>query len=119
MKNSTTGGQSNELDQPGVEFIPTGKSSTSASTTDLTSGGKSRSYTVMFDRLPDAASIERATYLQALNYFCEMMWEKELEKMRRVDTKKVDPKNTVLVLPKLEKYGSFIYPHVMQLVAKA
>lgn len=64
--------------------------------------------TVTFDKPPDPALIDNATYIDAINYFCDMMLEKELEAMRvpgkRMPGAKenvVQAKNTVLVLPKI------------------
>ena len=63
---------------------------------------------VTFDQAPDPSLIDSATYIDAMNYFCDMMMEKELEAMRapgkRVPGSKenvVQAKNTVLVLPKI------------------
>ena len=64
---------------------------------------------VTFDKAPDATAIENATYLEALNYFCEMELEREMERMRRPhasrmsqeETRSAEEKNTVLVLPKI------------------
>lgn len=58
---------------------------------------------------PDMALAEHATYFEAMNYFCEMMTEKELEALRRGESLRrgaqeetvVQAKNTVLVLPKI------------------
>ena len=51
------------------------------------------------------ATIENATYIEAINYFCDMQLEKQLDFMRNggrgADKKSTDVKNTVLVLPKL------------------
>ena len=65
-------------------------------------------FSVTFDHPPDPALIDSATYIDAMNYFCDMMMEKELEAMRapgkRVPGSKenvVQAKNTVLVLPKI------------------
>ena len=55
---------------------------------------------VTFDHPPDESTIESATFLDAINYFCEMELEKSLEKLRR-GTRDTDQKNTVLVLPKI------------------
>lgn len=64
-----------------------------------------------FDKPPDSTLVESATYIDAINYFCDMMMSKEMDASRR-GTKKmagvkegqenvVQAKNTVLVLPKL------------------
>ena len=59
--------------------------------------------TVTFDHPPDASAIEHATYIEAMNYFCEMQLEKELEKLRAGGPPREEEavKNTILVLPKL------------------
>ena len=55
-----------------------------------------------FEHAPDTSAIESATYIEAMNYFCEMQLEKELDKLRGGVTKVEEAtKNTVLVLPKL------------------
>ena len=59
---------------------------------------------VTFDSAPDSSAIENATYMEAINYFCDMEMEKFLDRMRgggRDPDKPVEYKNTVLVLPKL------------------
>lgn len=73
--------------------------------------GQRRGVTVTFDKPPDPALIDNATYLDAVNYFCDMMLEKQLESMKapgkRVPGSKenvVQAKNTVLVLPKIPQY---------------
>ena len=71
---------------------------------------------VTFDKAPDATAIENATYLEALNYFCEMELEREMERMRRPhasrmsqeETRSAEEKNTVLVLPKIPGWVSFV-----------
>jgi len=75
-------------------------------TLDDTRGG--RGVTVTFDHPPDPSLIDNATYMDALNYFCDMMMEKEMENLRAPGkrlpgTKEnvVQAKNTVLVLPKI------------------
>ena len=65
-------------------------------------------FPVTIDR-PDMALADHATYFEAMNYFCEMMTEKELEALRRGENLRrgaqeeqvVQAKNTVLVLPKI------------------
>lgn len=54
--------------------------------------------------------MDSVNYIDALNYFCEMMMEKELEALRRGELLRrqtgetvVQAKNTVLVLPKVAK----------------
>ena len=57
-----------------------------------------------FDIPLDAATLDNATYTEAVNYFCEMELEKDLEFIRTGGTKDMPDgpqKNTVLVLPKL------------------
>ncbi|XP_064640581.1 WD repeat-containing protein 97-like [Lineus longissimus] len=66
----------------------------------------SKSVTVTFDQPPDQATIDNATYLEAINYFVEMELERELDKMRHGRDRKPTAddgatKNTVLVFPKL------------------
>ncbi|KAL3860750.1 hypothetical protein ACJMK2_010825 [Sinanodonta woodiana] len=70
--------------------------------------GISRGVTVTFDKPPDPALIDGATYIDAMNYFCDMMMEKELDGLRHsgrkpAETKEkvVQAKNTVLIFPKL------------------
>ena len=65
-------------------------------------------HVVTFDKPPDPALIDSATYVDAINYFCDMMMEKALESLKRGGRKPpgskenvVQAKNTVLVLPKL------------------
>lgn len=72
-----------------------------AAISPLTSFG---SPAVTFDRPPDISSLESATYLEAINYFCEVTAEKLLEGIRagRLD-QSGEVKNTVLVLPKLPR----------------
>ncbi|XP_041375422.1 WD repeat-containing protein 97-like isoform X3 [Gigantopelta aegis] len=69
-----------------------------------------RSVTVTVDNLTDASVMDGLTYMDAINYFCEMMVERDVEmlKRRKASEKKEEqssmeaklPKNTVLVLPK-------------------
>ncbi|XP_053401290.1 WD repeat-containing protein 97-like isoform X3 [Mercenaria mercenaria] len=82
--------------------------------TTLDDAGK-RGVTVTFDKPPDPALIENATYIDAINYFCDMMFEKEIEAMRapgkRMPGSKenvVQAKNTVLVLPKIPHKPSLV-----------
>ncbi len=65
---------------------------------------------VTFDNPPDPAAVDNATYMDGINYFCDMETEKELERLRagpvsiaRGSSGEGTPeeKNTVLVLPKL------------------
>ncbi|XP_074656785.1 WD repeat-containing protein 97-like [Tubulanus polymorphus] len=67
---------------------------------------KQKAVTVTFDAVPDASLIESATYIEAINYFCEFQLQKELERLRSGGTDKEKkpslPKNTVLVLPKVD-----------------
>lgn len=74
-------------------------------------GVSRKGVTVTFDRPPDHSLIEHATFIDAVNYFCDMMLEKQLEAMRapgkRVPGSKenvIQAKNTVLVLPKIPQY---------------
>lgn len=76
--------------------------------TTLDDGAKRGGVTVTFDKPPDPALLEHATYVDAINYFCDMMMEKEMEAMRAPGKKLpgakenvVQAKNTVLVLPKI------------------
>lgn len=76
---------------------------------------RSKGVTVTFDQAPDPSLIDSATYIDAMNYFCDMMMEKELEAMRapgkRVPGSKenvVQAKNTVLVLPKIPHKPSLV-----------
>lgn len=60
---------------------------------------------------PDMEAGDNATYLDVLNYFCEIMTEKEVEALRRGEELRRSSdhesanqvKNTVLVLPKIDK----------------
>ena len=56
-----------------------------------------------FDSAPDLAAVDNATYIEAINYFCDMETGKQLEVLRDKTEAKSDAlhKNTVLVLPKL------------------
>ena len=59
---------------------------------------------VTFEKAPELSDLDNATYLDAINYFCDMQLEKELEKIKsggRVMDKSGEEKNTVLVLPKI------------------
>ncbi|XP_052231228.1 WD repeat-containing protein 97-like isoform X3 [Dreissena polymorpha] len=71
--------------------------------------------TVTFDKPPDPSLIDNATYIDAVNYFCDMMMEKELDSMKasgkRLPGSKenvVQAKNTVLVLPKIPHKPSLV-----------
>lgn len=96
-KPSIGGGDTILEDQETVTTIPDERTS------------RSRSITVTFDKPPDPALIDSATYVDAINYFCDMMMEKALESLKRGGGRKppgskenvVQAKNTVLVLPKL------------------
>ncbi|KAK3085393.1 hypothetical protein FSP39_002701 [Pinctada imbricata] len=75
---------------------------------DMEERATQRNITVTFDKPPDPALIESATYIDAINYFCDMMMEKALDSMKKGGRKPagsqenvVQAKNTVLVLPKL------------------
>ena len=66
-----------------------------------------RQVTVTFEKAPDVTAIDNATYVEAINYFCEMETEKELDRIRSggvttLSDKPVQVKNTVLVLPKVQ-----------------
>ena len=59
-----------------------------------------------FDKPPDPSSLDNATYIEALNYFCEMEIERRLESIRgggsgAAGSGSDEVKNTVLVLPKI------------------
>lgn len=66
-----------------------------------------------YEKAPDLSIVEHATYMDALNYFCDMMAEKDLEGMKRGGTGKKQKitkdasvnqvKNTVLVLPRIKQ----------------
>lgn len=70
-------------------------------------------FVVTYDKAPDMSIVEHATYMDALNYFCDMAAEKDMEGMKQGGTSKkpkvtkdalVDQvKNTVLVLPRLKQ----------------
>ncbi|WAR11385.1 WDR97-like protein [Mya arenaria] len=82
--------------------------STDQETVTTLDDGTKKGVTVTFDRPPDPALIENATYVDAVNFFCDMMMEKELETIKapgkRLPGSKenvVQAKNTVLVLPKI------------------
>jgi len=60
--------------------------------------------TVTFNEPPSSSVIDKATWIECINYFCEMEVSNELNKAKAVqqaDDKLVETKNTVLVLPKL------------------
>ena len=61
-------------------------------------------FSVTFDRAPEIADLENITYMDAINYFCDMQLEKIVDKMKsggRVTDTAGQDKNTVLVLPKI------------------
>ena len=61
-------------------------------------------YTVTFNEPPSHGVIEKATWIECINYFCEMEMSAEVSKvtaMKQADDKLVETKNTVLVLPKM------------------
>ncbi|KAF6038319.1 KIAA1875 [Bugula neritina] len=63
-----------------------------------------KAYTVTFNEPPSNSVIDKATWIECINYFCEMEVSNELNKAKAVqqaDDKLVETKNTVLVLPKL------------------
>ncbi|OWF56397.1 WD repeat-containing protein [Mizuhopecten yessoensis] len=81
----------------GTEFIPR-----------VPGVDRRRSITVTFDKPPDVSVVETATYMDALNYFCDMMMEKAVDGLRKGGKRGagsqdnvVQAKNTVLVLPKV------------------
>lgn len=47
-------------------------------------------------------SFSMLLFIKVINYFCEMMLEEELERVRKANIKPEPTKNTVLVLPKLK-----------------
>ena len=62
--------------------------------------------------MPDPAAVDNASYMDAINYFCEMEFERETERLRGNNNvpmkveQKLTPegeKNTVLVLPKIQR----------------
>ena len=64
-------------------------------------------FSVTFDKAPELADLENLTYMDAINYFCDIQLEKDLEKIRtggRVTDTSGQDKNTVLVLPKIPGY---------------
>ncbi|XP_062569311.1 WD repeat-containing protein 97-like isoform X2 [Saccostrea cucullata] len=90
----------------GGDMIPEDQETVTTLPEERTS--RSRSITVTFDKPPDPALIESATYIDAINYFCDMMMEKALDSLKRGGRKPpgtkenvVQAKNTVLVLPKI------------------
>jgi hypothetical protein len=59
---------------------------------------------VTFEKPPDPSLLSNATYIEALNYFCEMEMEKQLNGIRGgapPGGREEEVKNTVLVLPKI------------------
>ncbi|XP_052816853.1 uncharacterized protein LOC128243253 isoform X2 [Mya arenaria] len=89
--------------------------STDQETVTTLDDGTKKGVTVTFDRPPDPALIENATYVDAVNFFCDMMMEKELETIKapgkRLPGSKenvVQAKNTVLVLPKIPQKPSLV-----------
>ena len=63
---------------------------------------------VTFESVPDIGAVENASYIEAINYFCEMELEKMLDRLRggstgRPSNKSTANKNTVLVLPKIQR----------------
>ncbi|XP_055955273.1 WD repeat-containing protein 97 [Patella vulgata] len=95
----------------GTEFIP--RPSEVDKTSQRSPSSSSRSITLMYNKLPDGNLTESASYIDVVNYFCEMMVEKEIESIKRghsahpvtKTTEKIQQnKNTVLVLPRLPRY---------------
>ncbi|KAL5022160.1 hypothetical protein ScPMuIL_001315 [Solemya velum] len=80
--------------------------------------GTTKSLTVTYEKAPDLSIVEHATYMDALNYFCDMMAEKDLEGMKRGGTGKKQKitkdasvnqvKNTVLVLPRIKHKSALV-----------
>ena len=63
------------------------------------------------EKLQDSSIMETVNYIDCINYFCEMMTEKELEALRKGELLRrqtgeqvVQAKNTVLVLPKIAQW---------------
>jgi len=68
-------------------------------------GADKKSYTVTFSEPPSNSVIEKATWIECINYFCEMEVANEMQKLKsqqQAEEKLVETKNTVLVLPKLQ-----------------
>ena len=62
-------------------------------------------FSVTFEKPPDMSDVDRATYVDAINFFCDMQQDKALERIRNsasyLFTEDNKRKNTVLVLPKI------------------
>lgn len=57
-----------------------------------------------FNEPPSNSVIDKATWIECINYFCEMEMAAEVTKMKAMQQstdKLVETKNTVLVLPKM------------------
>ncbi|XP_066288526.1 WD repeat-containing protein 97-like isoform X2 [Branchiostoma lanceolatum] len=72
-----------------------------------------RRLSVTIDAPPDQSAIEHAQPIEAVNYFCELVREEELARMRKAQEKVPTPqpegaKNTVLVLPHIPSKGSLL-----------
>ncbi|XP_078609393.1 uncharacterized protein LOC144880786 isoform X1 [Branchiostoma floridae x Branchiostoma japonicum] len=72
-----------------------------------------RRLSVTIDAPPDQSAIEHAQPIEAVNYFCELVREEELARMRKGQEKVPTPqpegaKNTVLVLPHIPSKGSLL-----------
>ena len=89
----------------------TGKGSimknSNSSNEDTKDSNQTRQMIVTFEKSPDPRTIENATYVEAINYFCDMETEKELDRIRAggittLSDKPVQLKNTILVLPKIQ-----------------
>ncbi|CAH1779292.1 unnamed protein product [Owenia fusiformis] len=73
--------------------------------------GEAKSLSTMtIDKVPSHSMIQKATFMDAINYFCEMALQKEIEQMykERNQDKVVNSKNTVLVLPKLSLHPPLV-----------
>lgn len=58
-----------------------------------------------FSEPPNSSVIDKATWIECINYFCEMEVANEMNKLKsqqQAEEKLVETKNTVLVLPKLQ-----------------
>ena len=62
-------------------------------------------FVVTFSEPPSNSVIDKATWIECINYFCEMEVASEMQRLKaqqQADDKLVETKNTVLVLPKLQ-----------------
>ncbi|XP_033754622.1 WD repeat-containing protein 97-like isoform X2 [Pecten maximus] len=104
LRKSVGGGEGISEDQETVTTLPEGTEFIPR----VPGEDRRRSITVTFDKPPDLAVVETATYMDALNYFCDMMMEKAVDGVRKggkrgagLQDNVVQAKNTVLVLPKI------------------